>query len=50
MMYLSGTREERLPTMVLTMGAARPRMPSMMPTSEFLQPKADCVKMGSPSM
>ena len=48
--YLSGTREEKLPTMVFTMGAVSPRMPSMMPTSELDQPYADWVKMGKPSI
>ena len=50
MIYLSGTREEKLPTMVFTMGAVSPRMPSMMPTSELDQPYADWVKMGNPSI
>lgn len=49
-MYLSGMRDEKLPTMVFTMGAVSPRMPSIMPTSELDQPYADWVKMGSPSM
>ena len=50
MMYLSGKNDDRLPTKVFTMGAVRPRMPSMIPTSELVQPNAACVKMGSPSM